>query len=165
MSPSSSCPLTQNCSLNSQSCCCRRMNLNNCTTAPLMCVSLSESLVPDGWLKDQGCRGVERFFSLSAEFWSLWRTRCHSALHCHDCSLCVCVCWHSPELWLQKQTVRTSWPLPAWSEEEEEVVMDPWPLCQSSLLLSIHRPPPLAVLLHLNLCVAHKTLSKSKAAA
>lgn len=75
------CPLTQSHS-------CFQMHLSKCSIAPLMCVSLSESLVPDGWLRDQGCRGVERFFLLSAEFWSLWLTCCHSAFHCHGCSLC-----------------------------------------------------------------------------
>lgn len=144
MSPSSPCPLTQNCSLHSQSCCCLRMHLNKCSFAPLMCVSLSESLVPDGWWRDQGCGGWRDFSLCQQSSGPFWPTHCHSALHCHDRSLCVFV-------WVSVNTVqscgcrsrRQDWFASAGPVRgEKEVVMNLLGVCLSPLLSSscIHRP-------------------------
>lgn len=34
---------------------------------------------------------MERFSPPSAEFWSLWQTHCHSAVHSQN-AVCACVC-------------------------------------------------------------------------
>lgn len=91
------------------------MHLNERSLGPLMCVTLSESLVLDGRLREEGEEAAEAFPLQSAEFWSLWQTQCLSAVYSQNA---MGVCYVSPELWLQGQTGRRVWPLLAWSAEE-----------------------------------------------
>lgn len=70
--------------------CCFHMHLNKFSVGPLMCVSLSESLVLDGWLRKGGPCG-EIFASISRVFVPLAETLplCHLL---PECCVRVCVC-------------------------------------------------------------------------
>lgn len=84
--------LTQYWIVHSQNCCCLQMHLNKHNIGPLMCVSLSESLVLDGWLREGGAGGNgEIFLSISRVLVPLADTLplCHYSQNA--VFLCACV--------------------------------------------------------------------------
>lgn len=136
-------PLTQYWSLHSQNCCFFQMHLKKCSVGPLMCVSLSECLVPDGWLREwRGGRrrDAEIFPCISRVLVPLADTLplCSSL---PECIVCTCV---SPVQSCGCRGRQRDWFSLCWSGQWRK-----WRLDSICYWTAVHFP--LAALLHLNL--------------